>query len=419
MKRRSIVAAAVAALVLASCAPRESPTGADGTWVGTITTEGDVTTVVNESGSVWGGTATLVEEASIGVALGPEEYMLGEIASLYATDDEIYVLDQSVSKVRVYDLAGNHLRSFGREGQGPGELGRFTRGMLVGSDGRIYVADLNNQRINIYSGEGETVGEFSLPTRSASGIAPMVFAADGGIWLTVRIPGEDGSSVRNGFQVYAAEGPVGDPLLTPEIEHEQLFVRVQGRESNSVPFAPRVVSMFSYDEALIAGASDRYAFRMIRPTGETTLIERFWEPVPVTAEEADYWRRFTIAGIGGRTDWNGENIPDHKPAYMQFVPSVSGEVWLLRQGGGGLGVCDLEPEDAGTSGFDQDLIACLYPNLFFDAFDRDGRYLGGVEGLQLTNSLPFLSGDTVIAPVQDDAGTIMVKRYRLVLPEER
>ena len=42
-------------------------TGTDGTWVGTITTEGNVTTVINEAGSVWGGAATLVEEASIGV----------------------------------------------------------------------------------------------------------------------------------------------------------------------------------------------------------------------------------------------------------------------------------------------------------------------------------------------------------------
>ena len=37
-------------------APDSSPAPA-GNWVGTITTEGDVTTVINESGSVWGGTA--------------------------------------------------------------------------------------------------------------------------------------------------------------------------------------------------------------------------------------------------------------------------------------------------------------------------------------------------------------------------
>ena len=415
--RRPLMITALALTV--ACAPGTRESNGNGTWVGTITTEGNVTTVINEAGSVWGGTARLVEEASIGVAVGAGEYMLGEIASLYATDDEIYLLDQSVSTVRAYDLAGSHLRSFGRAGQGPGELGRFTRGMVVGSNGRIYVADLTNQRINIYSGEGETVGAFPLPTRSASGMAPMVFADNGGIWLSVRVPGDDGSSAQSGFQVHTAEGPVDDPLLVPEIEYERLSVRVQGRDLGAVPFAPRVVWTFSYDQALIAGASDRYAFQMIRPTGETTLVERFWEPVPVTTEEADYWRRFTVAGFGGGTEWNGENIPDHKPAFMQFLPSASGEVWVLRQGDGGLGECDLEPEEAATSGFDQDVIACLYPNLFFDVFDRDGRYLGSVEGFQLTNDTPpFVSGDTVIAAVQDDAGTIIVKRYRLVLPGE-
>ena len=32
---------------------------------------------------------------------------------------------------------------------------------------------------------------------------------------------------------------------------------------------------------------------------------------------------------------------------------------------------------------------------------------------------PFLIGDMVLAAVEDEAGTIMVKRYRLVLPGER
>ena len=66
MNLRSIVAVSVVALAALACGPQESATDAGGSWVGTITTEGNVTTVVNESGSVWGGTARLVEEASIG-----------------------------------------------------------------------------------------------------------------------------------------------------------------------------------------------------------------------------------------------------------------------------------------------------------------------------------------------------------------
>ena len=73
----------------ASCAPAEESAAPDGAWVGTITTEDNVTTVVNESGSVWGGTATLVEKASIGVEIGADEYMLGDIRTLTANDEHI------------------------------------------------------------------------------------------------------------------------------------------------------------------------------------------------------------------------------------------------------------------------------------------------------------------------------------------
>ena len=50
--------------------------------------------------------------------------------------------------------------------------------------------------------------------------------------------------------------------------------------------------------------------------------------------------------------------------------------------------------------------------------DSAGRYLGGVEGARYIFSNPFISGDTGVTLAQDKAGTIMVKRYRLVLPGE-
>ena len=40
-------------LVTLACSAPPAAKPTDGTWVGTITTEGNVTTVVNESGSVW------------------------------------------------------------------------------------------------------------------------------------------------------------------------------------------------------------------------------------------------------------------------------------------------------------------------------------------------------------------------------
>ena len=84
----------LALFLTAGCDASNSSPVSDGTWVGTISTEGNVTTVVNESGSVWGGTATLVEEASIGVDAGADEYMLGEVSGIAATPDNIFVIDR-------------------------------------------------------------------------------------------------------------------------------------------------------------------------------------------------------------------------------------------------------------------------------------------------------------------------------------
>ncbi len=118
MNLRSIVVVAVVALPVTACGSQESVID-EGNWVGTITTEGNVTTVVNESGSVWGGTATLVEEASIGVEAGADEYMLGGVSGIAAHEDRVYVVDSQVPAVRVYDLGGVYLRNLGGRGQGP------------------------------------------------------------------------------------------------------------------------------------------------------------------------------------------------------------------------------------------------------------------------------------------------------------
>ncbi len=119
--RVHVVPAIVLLAASVACSPGSPAADSDGTWVGTITTEGNVTTVVNESGSVWGGTASLVEEASIGVESGPDEYLFGQIGGVWADEDRIYVADYQVPAVRVYDTSGQYLFDIGRRGQGPGE----------------------------------------------------------------------------------------------------------------------------------------------------------------------------------------------------------------------------------------------------------------------------------------------------------
>jgi hypothetical protein len=57
-----------------------------------------------------------------------------------------------------------------------------------------------------------------------------------------------------------------------------------------------------------------------------------------------------------------------------------------------------------------------------DGFEEAGRFLGTVKlppEVRFSYAVePFLWGNQMLAVAEDEAGTIMVKRYRLVLPRE-
>ena len=186
-------------LLATACGSQESSLRADGSWVGTINTEGNVTTVINESGSVWGGTATLIEEASIGVESGRDEYMLGNLMTVTADGQRILIVDEQADAVRTYDHSGEFLRNLGAVGQGPGE---FTMPMVasIDEDGRAYVLDVQNRRINVYTPEGATA-ETWTPVRPACCAWPMYPRGQGTLWMPIEEFNRETRERRNGVPV--------------------------------------------------------------------------------------------------------------------------------------------------------------------------------------------------------------------------
>ena len=74
--------------------------------------------------------------------------------------DEIAVTDQfEPQSSNLQQRNGNYLRSFGRKGNKAGEF-QYPKGITFHKNGNIFVADKNNHRIQIFSGEGEYVGMF-------------------------------------------------------------------------------------------------------------------------------------------------------------------------------------------------------------------------------------------------------------------
>ena len=399
---------------------------ADGTWVGTITTEGNVTTVINESGSVWGGTATLVEEATIGVESGADEYMLGSVGGVFVDDTYIYVVDRQLPKIRVYDLEGTHVRDLGREGQGPGE---YTSPSLITGDGqgRVFVLDSRAQRFNVFSADGEDLGTW--PAQNAMCCAyPMVPAGNGNLWARRRVRGDpEERPSYYALQQFGPDGETGEIRwpVEPQFEPVEIMVdtRFAGRRPISVPFGPAAMWITGIAGTIITGASDRYRFEIQNADGSVQVVERFWTPVPIASDEAEWHRRFyiTIATLETANEgwsWDGAEMPATKPAFEGFIATRSGEIWVRRAGPGERASdCVDNPIQAGYEVAVQ--APCWRNSLIVDAFDAEGRYLGEVgppAGLRLFPSSLNIDGDRVVGVVESEAGTIMVKRYRLVLP---
>jgi hypothetical protein len=400
---------AVTALVVSTaCATGAPDAGTGGGWVGTITTAGNVTTVVNESGSVWGGEARLVEEASIGVEVGADAYMLGAVPSVWATHERLVVVDSQIPAVRVYDLDGNHLFDVGRGGEGPGEF-RDPGGVAVTSNGDILVVEASLQ-IEVFGADGAP-----KTTRNAGGntsiygLETLLLGADDVPWVRAI----DSETRRLGWARIGADGSAGEPLFPPETGWESpcLTYMENGREDQycNIPFQPRAVGELTAEGAWAVGTTDNYAFQVHKPDGSILRVQRYWTPVAVSAAEADYHKRRTTAYI--REDdpswnWNGPEIPDHKPAYLQLLPARDGRLWVLREG----------PSRESTDCLDEEPECWVPEGYWLDAFGPDGRFLGSVTLDRRPSYRPFIADTTIVAIVTDDAGTIMVKRYRLLLP---
>jgi hypothetical protein len=395
----------------------------DSTWQGTITAEGNVTTVRNTAGSVWGGKARLVEEASIGVAAGTDEYMFGQIGSLFATEDRIFVTDSQVPAVRGFDIDGGFLRTLGGPGQGPGE---YQRPWLVTANrsGQVFVFDGGgSDRLTVYAPGGDY--EATWPTRRFyCCLWPMFPFGDDAIWVPVRGIDDGSRGLRpSGGQAVGPSGPEGEVLWVPEIEYERSLAVVDGIETE-IPFSAWRLWSPVPGGRIVYGASDRYRFEVLDRDGSKLVVERFWDPVPIDPGHREWARRREVAinraMMQADWSWDGAEMPEHKPAFDGLIPAMSGEIWVLRRG-----ACERLPdgvEDPIEAGW---LAAIEDPGWrsqwILDVFAADGRYLGEVEpptGLAPDGPKFSSDGSTVVAVVEDPEGTIMVKRYRLVLPGE-
>lgn len=99
--------------------------------------------------------------------------------------ERVYVADaggvdkSEEHRIRVFDAkSGAHLFDFGKRGTGPGEL-NLPRDVAVGPDGRLYVVDAGNFRVQVFEPDGRHVATFGSVGRYFGNFArPRELALD-------------------------------------------------------------------------------------------------------------------------------------------------------------------------------------------------------------------------------------------------
>ncbi len=395
-------------------------------WQHTTATEGNVTTINNIAGSKWGGDALLVEELSIGQMEGADEYAFGMISGIWPTADRVYVADARLNVARAYDLEGNFLFTIGTTGQGPGEY-ESTSGVIGLPDGRIAVHD--GQKLIVYDADGNYVEAWGNSENSNfrfQGSGMYAVSREGDVYLRKMIMPEGGGFSLGGLKFemrQALPNDLGEGIATPSFDYEAPTHRVtigDGVAMMNVPFAPQVQSVMMPDGGFAAGVPEDYSFEIRRPDGTVTVVQKHWDPAPVNPGELELETSGTRIIMNGRSpeiDWTGVEIPTTKPAYSGMVAARDGRIFV--QPSSELTVND-ECMDPNLTGDDLRSMDCTTGTSSVDVFDGDGAFLGSFEVPDGANFGwgTYIDGDAIWMSFEDQLGTVMVKRYRMVAPRD-
>lgn len=131
-------------------------------------------------------------------------------------DGRMYVLDAGNHRVQAFSREGNFVRSFGKRGQGPGEFTSGARLEVVG--GRVLVWDRGKDRLVGWDLDGNVIDEIVL--EGARGLFAMEATADGASLLVMhtelfpRPSGQLRSGARMDYivQAYSLTGVPGEVL---------------------------------------------------------------------------------------------------------------------------------------------------------------------------------------------------------------
>lgn len=377
--------ACLAAVLTAGCTEGGGP-GANAT----VRTDSAGVTIATHHGPEIPAGLVFVEELRLGGSeTRPEESFFQVDAGVVGVDDvgRIHVLDTSGNRVVVFDADGRHLRTLGRAGQGPGEIG-VPGGLAVSPDGHVAVADFSRRGFVRWDPEGQPLPAMPFPPGFSGGLIHVAgetlvlpVQRDGGTALSlIRILGPD--------TVWIAE--------LPAVEMRPIRLASCGMSFSGMPpvFSPTLRWHARGDRTAAATSAD---YDVVVFEGEASVLRVRRDLAPRTATERSAIEKqgdgMRVRLEGGVVVCDPAEVVEQRgfepliPLIRSVVIAPDGILWVQREG----------PGDEGGA---------------VDRFSPNGDYLGTLpEGSPFP--IVFLTGDRIAAAQTDDLGVTRLVVYRV------
>ena len=341
---------------------------ADPGWV--VRDSAGITIVENDhTRPAWAGAAGWrLSEApvtQIGMVDGPPEQQLYRVVhSRRLRDGTIAVVNSGTSEVKLYDARGQHVRTIGRDGDGPGEFRSPWKIHELPGDS-LLVIDLYRE-ISVFGPDHRYVRRFAtvLPDSAIGhGLEPVDQFGDGTLLFRRHLPERDPTFVgvrRNRIDMmrYGLDGRSLGSLGEFDDQTGSLNTGI-GRYMFGA-WAKEAAT----DSSMWYGPGDVFEIREIAFDGRVLRLVRLDAPLrPVTEQDQEDYKAASIERVRGTREEQimermivGSIFPAHFPAHYELMVDDAGNLWVQ----------DYQPFGAEI------------PRMW-SVFDRRGRYLGPVE----------------------------------------
>lgn len=335
------------------------------------------------------------EELSIGVTEGDENYMFGS-SVIFNVDDQgnIYATDWESKQIKKFGPDGQHILTFGRAGQGPGEF-QNPGGVRFAKDGALYISENFGNKIMFFDEKGVYLRQSTLPAD--------IFD----IWIT---PAGTYLGTQQIAPQYVGQGPVEtfikifDGSFKPIVElHRETFsfpdrslspAGSMAKITNEFLSRPTALAVMGEEGRIYFGRSDAYSIDVLGPDGKRIMtISRAAESLPYKKADIDFFLKEDaekMASILKSESLTKEytrliRFPKNKPLFRALVPMEEGHLAV---------VVDIEGLAAS----------------WLDLFDRSGGFLGRVRASVPLLNLMFKNGKAY-ALHKDESDFLSIKRY--------